>query len=268
MSLAHGFRGGSGGRSAPGQRAEAAYDTIGRGYTRTRRSDPRIFAQIVQALGNARTVVNVGAGTGSYEPDDRAVVAVERSMEMIRQRPSHAAPVLQGDATHLPFPDGSFDAALAVLTIHHWPDVEAGLAEMKRVAPSRIVISTHTIVDLEDFWLTRDYFPETIENDHKRFPTIARIKELVNTISIETIPVPRDCKDGFLGAFWSQPEAYLDPDVRAGMSSFPMLAPEVVDERIAQLERDIASGLWDERNGYLRSLDEVDLGYRLIVAKA
>jgi SAM-dependent methyltransferase len=247
---------------------EARYDTIGRGYTRTRRSDPRIFAQIVEALGNAATVVNVGAGTGSYEPVDRAVVAVERSIEMIRQRPTHAAPVVQGDATNLPFADDSFDAALAVLTIHHWPDPETGLAEMKRVAPRRIVISTHTIDDLDDFWLTRDYFPETIVDDRKRFPKIARIKELVKTISIEAIPVPRDCKDGFLGAFWSQPEAYLDPDVRAGMSTFSQLDPGLVAKRIAQLERDIASGLWDERNGHLRILDEIDIGYRLIVATA
>ena len=248
--------------------SRAKYDVIGRTYSRTRRSDPRIFEQIVQALGNAQTVVNVGAGTGSYEPDDRAVVSVEPSIEMIRQRPSHAAPIVQGDATALPFRDDSFDAALAVLTIHHWPDADRGIEEMKRVAPSRIVISTHTITDLYDFWLTRDYFPETIEKDLARFPTINHIKELVNTIAIETIPVPRDCKDGFLGAFWAEPEAYLDPNVRAGMSTFPQLGPELVNERIARLEEDIRSGLWDERNGYLRTLDEIDIGYRLIVATA
>lgn len=240
-----------------------AYDTIGKGYAGRRRTDPRFFAQIMRALGDARTVVNIGAGTGSYEPDDRLVVAVEPSIEMIRQRTT-ASPVIRADALALPFRDRSFDAALAILTIHHWPDADRGLEEMQRVA-SRQLVLTHTIEDLNDFWLTRDYFPEIVQLDRLRFqPPLRHVADKLGA-RVEVVPVPADCVDGHLGAFWRRPEAYLDPDVRAGMSVFPPLDQEMVAERVARLADDLSSGRWEERNGYLRELDEVDLGYRLLV---
>jgi len=249
------------------------YDTIGKGYAQRRRTDPRFFAHIVAALGDARSIVNVGAGSGSYEPDDRYLVAVEPSAEMIRQRTS-SAPVVRADATALPFADASFDAAMAILTIHHWPDPDAGLEEMQRVA-SRQIILTHTIEDLNDFWLTRDYFPEIVQLDLLRFQPLRHVAEKLKG-RVEVVPVPWDCIDGHLGAFWRRPEAYLDPDVRAGMSMFPptdgplpsgwMLDRAVVERGVARLADDLVSGRWEERNGYLREMDEIDLGYRLVIA--
>ncbi len=247
--------------------SEALYDTIGKGYAELRRPDRRIDAQIMRALTGAEIVLNVGAGTGSYEPRDRRVVAVERSMEMIRQRISDLTPVVQGDATTLPFADDAFDAALAVLTIHHWPDPKAGLLELKRVARSRVVILTHFINSLDDFWLVHDYLPETIPSDLVRFATEDEIRELLDVIDIQAVPVPRDCTDGFLACYWARPEAYLDERIRSGMSIFPRLDQRLVHERMARLAEDLASGAWDERYGHLRSLAEIDLGYRLVIAQ-
>jgi SAM-dependent methyltransferase len=251
---------------ASGHGTDALYDTIGKGYAQLRRADPRIYEQIVRALADAETVVNVGAGTGSYEPVDRHVVAVEPSEEMVRQRPPDAAVVVRGDATMLPFPSDAFDAALAILTIHHWPDPAAGLRELKRVARARVVVLTHFIRSLKDFWLVRDYFPETIDRDLARFPTADEVGDALGAIDIEPVPVPNDCTDGFLACYWARPEAYLDENVRAGMSIFPLLNPTLVADRIDRLEADLASGAWDERNGHLRSLPAHDFGYRLVVA--
>jgi SAM-dependent methyltransferase len=207
--------------------------------------------------------VDIGAGTGSYEPNDRFLVAVEPSIEMIKQRSSDA-PVVQADAIALPFRDAAFDAAMAVLTIHHWPDPERGLDEMQRVS-SRQVILTHTIEDLNDFWLTRDYFPEIVESDLLRFPPYKHVADKLGA-RIEVVPVPWDCVDGHLGAFWRRPEAYLDPDVRAGMSVFPRLSDETVERGVSQLADDLRSGEWKRRNAVLLDLDEIDLGYRLVVS--
>ena len=135
------------------------YDEIGRSYTVTRRPDPRIARAIDTALGDARSVVNVGAGAGSYEPSHLRVTAVEPSPAMIRQRPSAAAPVVRAVAEHLPFADTSFDAALAVLTLHHWTDRAGGLAELARVARRRVVILTWDPSCRDLFWLTTEYFP-------------------------------------------------------------------------------------------------------------
>lgn len=247
---------------------DAAYDTIGRGYARTRRPDPRIAAQIWRALGAATSVANVGAGAGSYEPDDRAVVAVERSKEMIRQRPSGAAPVVQGDAVALPFADDSFDAALAVLTIHHWPDQPAGLRELQRITRNRIIILTHDTHELSNFWLTRDYFPEVAELDEEVFLPPGRLEELLDVVSVDPVPVPIDCMDGFLAAYWARPEAYLDPEVRAGISFFHRFDPGLTSERLDRLADDLSSGRWEERYGGLRRHSELDFGYRLVVACA
>ncbi len=181
---------------------------------------------------------------------------------MIKQRTSDA-PVVRADAVALPFADRSFDAAIAILTIHHWPDPDAGLDEMRRVA-SRQLILTHTITDLNDFWLTRDYFPEIVQNDLLRFQPLQHVAEKLGG-RVEIVPVPADCVDGHLGAFWKRPEAYLDTDVRAGMSVFPRLDPAVVERGVAQLTDDLRSGVWERRNGHLRDLDEIDIGYRIVV---
>ena len=242
----------------------AIYDSIGSGYHRFRQPDARIAVPILRALGDARSVVNVGAGCGSYEPGDRYVVAVEPSMTMIRQRPSSAAPVIQASAHDLPLHDDACDAALAVLTLHHWPDWRRGVWEMIRVARRRVVILTWD-PDAEAFWLT-DYFPEILDLDRPNFPTLDELRRELGAIAIHTIPVPHDCRDGFLGAYWRRPEAYLDAGARGAISTFAKL-----DDVLARLERlrdDLASGAWAHRHGELRAYDALDLGYRLVVAPA
>lgn len=242
---------------------EILYDRIGRGYAGHRRPDPRIASRIVAALGDARTVLNVGAGTGSYEPADRTVVAVEPSAEMVRQRPPSAAPAVRARAERLPFRDRSFDATLAILTIHHWSDARRGLAEMRRVARGPVVILT---CDPEqgDFWLVRDYFPDILEADRRVFPTLAAMEAVLGPVEVRAVPVPADCVDGFLGAFWRRPATYLDAGARGAISAFARLHD--VDARLARLRADLADGTWAARNGELAGLSEIDLGYRLIVA--
>jgi SAM-dependent methyltransferase len=241
------------------------YDQIGQQYTSTRRADPRIAAAILDALGDADSVVNVGAGAGAYEPADRSVIAVEPSLQMIRQRSPASSLVVQASAEALPFPARSFDAALAVLTLHHWADWHRGLSEMRRVA-RRLVIFTIEPGDSDKFWLAGTYFPEIVALDRGRFPAVDEIAASVGSCSVDHIAIPHDCVDGFLGAFWRRPEAYLDPGVRAGMSGFAMLGPDVVDRGVARLKSDLESGQWDRRFGHLRSLDALDLCYRLVVA--
>ena len=243
----------------------ALYDTIGRGYAQRRRPDPRIAARLVAALGDARSVLNVGAGAGSYEPSDRSVVAVEPSAVMLAQRPTGAAAAVQARAEALPFPDRAFDAAMAVLTLHHWTDRVGGLAECTRVARERVVLLTWDPA-ADAVWLVREYFPEFAETDRKLFPPIAAYAEVFGPdarVEISAVPVPRDCIDGFVGAYWARPEAYLDPAVRKGMSSFGRPGLEGGLER---LRADLASGAWHSRHGHLLGLDALDLGYRLVVA--
>jgi SAM-dependent methyltransferase len=194
------------------------YDRIGRGYARTRRPDPRIAAAIGRALEGCASLVNVGAGAGSYEPADRRVVAVEPSATMIRQRPAGAAEVVRGVAERLPLADAAVDGALAVLTAHHWRDLRRGLAEMRRVARRRVVVLTWDQPVFEDFWLVREYLPGILEVDRPRALAIAEVAAALEASEVLTLPIPHDCADGFLGAFWRRPEAYLDPGVRAGMS--------------------------------------------------
>jgi SAM-dependent methyltransferase len=210
--------------------------------------------------------VSVGAGTGSYEPRDRHVVAVEPSATMIAQRPPGSATAVRGDATALPFPDDSFDAALASLTIHHWPNQFAGIAEMRRVARERVVIFTHNVVGLLDFWLVRDYFASMFDLDTMRFVPFEQIVSLFDDVSVEPVLIPGDCLDGFLCAYWTRPEAYLDERVRAGISSFASTDPAIVAEGIGRLADDLASGRWDERYPGLRESEAEDFGYRLIIA--
>jgi SAM-dependent methyltransferase len=240
------------------------YDDIGAGYGNYRRPDPRLAAAIERALGAARTVVNVGAGTGSYEPAGRRVVAIEPSRLMIRQRPPGSAPAIQASAMALPFRDASFDAALAVLTLHHWPDRQRGLAELKRVARERIVIMSWD-PNCSGFWLTDDYFPDILTTDNPNFPTLAELSQALGPLEISTLPVPHDCRDGFLGAYWRRPQAYLDPWVRGAISTFSKIAD--VDARLAHLRRDLEDGTWARRHGHLLDEQALDLGYRLVIAR-
>ena len=241
----------------------ALYDRLGRSYATTRREDPRIAAAIQAALGDARRVVNVGAGGGAYEPRDREVVAVEPSPVMIAQRPAGAAPVVQASAEQLPFADGEFDVAMAILTVHHWSDLEAGICELERVA-GRIVILSWDQKTTGRFWLVRDYLPEVAAYD-SRSPTTHRLLELLGGGEVTPVPVPHDCADGFLAAWWRRPEAYLDPEVRAGISSLSLLEGRL-DLGLRRLARDLSSGRWHERYAHLLELEELDAGYRLIVS--
>jgi hypothetical protein len=243
-------------------------DALGGGYATRRRPDPRIAAQIRRALGDARRVVNVGAGAGSYEPDGLDVVAVEPSAVMRAQRPAGAAPCVDARAEALPFADGAFDAAMAVLTVHHWEDWRAGCAELRRVAGGRCVVLTWDPAVSQGFWLVAEYLPGLMDSDRRRFPaTLADQIAALGADRVEPVPVPHDCTDGFLGAHWRQPERYLDPAVRAGMSVFARAPSDDVADGLARLQRDLRSGAWTERHHDLLDRAELDLGYRLLVAE-
>ena len=239
------------------------YDAIGATYTATRRTEPRIAAQVWAALGDARTVLNVGAGTGSYEPSGLDVIAVEPSAVMRAQRPAGAAPCVAATAESLPFQDQSFGAAMAFATIDHWQDPIAGLREMRRVA-RRVVVFTCDASDPDRFWLNRDYLPEYAGLWAGR-PSLT---ELAGAIGARTEPVlvPRDCADGFYTAYWCRPEAYLDEHVRHGMSIWARVGPDAEQRAVHSLRDDLASGRWAERNRDLAGLDAAELGLRLLIA--
>jgi SAM-dependent methyltransferase len=243
------------------------YDRIGAGYAVTRRSDPRIARAIDAALGDARTLANVGAGAGAYEPKNRRVVAVEPSGTMLRQRAASAAPCIQAVAEHLPLRNDSVDAVLAVLTIHHWMDRAGGLAELRRVARRRVVVLTWDPAAHDHFWLTTEYFPEIVTLDIPRVPSIADFERSLGPIRVTPVLIPHDCVDGFLGAFWQRPEAYLDPAVRGSISGFAQLDPEAVRRGVTRLAADLQSGRWEARHGKLRAQEHHDVGYRLVVAE-
>jgi SAM-dependent methyltransferase len=241
------------------------YDRIGRTYAQTRGTDPRIAALVWEALGDARTVVNVGAGTGSYEPPDREVTAVEPSEVMIAQRPPGAAPVVQAAAEALPFEDGSFDAAMAILTLHHWSDWRRGIEEMRRVTRRLVVLSWDPSF-AGRLWVSNEYFEQLIDEDVRLFPSLADQVGALRATSVTAVPIAHDCQDGFYGAHWRRPEAYLDPVVRAGISTMAKRAPDELAAGLARLRADLASGAWAERHADLLERDELDLGYRLLVA--
>lgn len=244
-----------------------AYERLGASYAAVRREDPRIARQIHAALGDAALVLNVGAGTGNYEPRDRAVVGVEPSPTMIRQRPPDAAPVVQATAEALPFPVASFDAAMAILTLHHWSDLRRGLEELRRVAPRQVVFCFEPLVTT-DFWLL-EYFPEVAELPSElRAPGVAEIGRVLHITEIQTIEVPSDCVDGFGAAYWARPAAYLDPVVQAGISSLALLPDEVRRAGSARLAADLDSGRWQERHGHHLEHSTFDGGYRLAIAGA
>ncbi len=240
------------------------YDSIGLGYAALRRPDPRIAAAIHAALGDARSVANIGAGAGSYEPTDRDVIAIEPSEVMIRQRPAGAAPCLQACAESLPLETASVDAAMALLTTHHWSDLERGLSEMARVARTRIVLYTWA-PDVAPCWLTDEYFPEIAAYDRTIFPSapalVALIERIIGPVTMTPVPTPHDCTDGFLYAYWRRPDAYLRADVRAAISSFSRIDPK---PGLAHLSADLADGRWAERHAHLLRLDALDTGYRLV----
>lgn len=241
------------------------YDTIGATYTVTRRTEPRIAARIWAALGDARTVLNVGAGTGSYEPPGREVTAVEPSAVMRAQRPAGAAPCVAATAENLPFEDQSFDAAMAVSTVHHWSDPVAGLREMRRVA-RRVVVFTHDASEVgwrRRFWLTRDYLPEVADLLAGR-PSLAGLARAIGA-RVEPVLIPWDCADGFFEAYWRRPGAYLDDDVRRGVSVWARVGPQAEQRAVRSLRDDLVSGRWAERNRDLVALDAAELGLRLLI---
>lgn len=239
----------------------ARCDIIGATYADLRRPDPRIAAAIHAALGPARSVLNVGAGTGSYEPTDRQVTAVEPAPAMIGKRGPSAAPVVQASAERLPFGDGAFDAAMAILTVHHWQDQARGLRELRRVTRGRIVVLTSDPAQRP--WLT-DYFPEIAALDERLMPPLSTFRRWLGPVRACALPVPHDCQDGFLHAYWRRPEAYLDPHIRSGSSAFWSIGSAAAG--LERLARDLDTGAWAERHGRLRGLEAYDAGYRLVVA--
>ena len=241
----------------------SSYDRIGVDYSDLRKPDSRIGTRIARALGTAETVLNVGAGAGSYEPADRRVTAVEPSEEMIRQCSASAAPVVRGHAEDLPFGDDSFDASMAILTVHHWADQAQGLKEMSRVTRGPVVVLTYD-PSHRGFWLA-DYIPELVALDEAQMPRMTDYETWLGPLEISAVPIPRDCTDGFLCAYWRRPAAYLDPRIRAAMSSFWAL--DNVAEGLEKLASDLDTGAWAERYADLLSLDACDFGYRLVTTK-
>jgi SAM-dependent methyltransferase len=242
----------------------ATYDQIGRSYSTTRRPDHRIEAVIWDALGEMDSVINVGAGTGSYEPPQTAL-AVEPSQTMISQRSPDAAPAVRGIAEALPMPDKQVDAALAVLTVHHWSDLEAGIAELKRVARRRVVIFTWDEEVTGDFWLLREYLAAAAAEHASHAVALNRLVDALGAAQVRPILVPHDCTDGFAGAYWRRPSAYLDPAVRAGISALANLDDDDTRSGLNQLETDLRSGAWDQEHHDLLDQTEFDAGYRLMV---
>lgn len=248
--------------------AGALYDRIGTGYSGQRHPDPRIAAMIAAGLEGAASILNVGAGTGSYEPTDRPVIALDASITMIAQRPKGAAPCVQGHAEALPFAENSFDVATAFLTYHHWSSVFDGLAELCRVAAKRIVILTWDPDSADNLWISRDYLPENMELDRAIFPPLAEIAGALGPSTISPVLVPHDCTDGFLGAYWRRPHLYLDRQAQRGISTFQRLPKAVIERGMNALRADLDSGAWEEKHANLMRQDSIDLGYRLIVARA
>ena len=247
-------------------RPRVDYERHGQGYARNRRADPRIEARIHAALGDARTVLNVGAGSGSYEPTDREVLAVEPSATMRAQRPPDAAPAINARAEALPFADDTFDAAMACVTIHHWQPPEAGLRELRRVARGPVVVFTFELDCLPAWQL--DFFAEAVALEQPRFPQIAAVERVLGgRTRVERIPTPADCADGFFEAFWSRPELLLDPEIRASQSVWALLPPGAEERIVTRLRAALESGAWDAEHGDLRGQESFDGALRLVVSE-
>jgi SAM-dependent methyltransferase len=246
--------------------ARVDYERVGRTYARHRRADPRIAARIHAALGDARTVLNVGAGAGSYEPRDRWVLAVEPSATMRAQRPADAAPAIAARAEALPLDDDSLDAAMACVTIHHWEPPLAGLAEMRRVARGPVVVFTFELAHLPAW--QKEFLREGLVKELPRFPPLSDVAAaLGGSTRIEHIPTPADCLDGFFEAFWCRPEALLDPAVRGAQSMWALLEPGVEQRMVRRLADALSSGAWDAEHGHLREQDQYDGALRLVVSE-
>ena len=245
-------------------RSRERYDTIGQGYRRHRRPDPRVAARLHAHLDGATRILDIGAGAGSYEPSDRFVVAVDPSAVMLGQHPGSRR--VQGVAEHLPFPDGAFDAAMGIFTVHHWIDMDAGLAELRRVSRRQVLLTFDHEMEGR-FWLS-DYVPAMLSQQHSWKATLEGVMGPLGTERVEVLPVPHDCVDGFMAAYWRRPERYLDPTVRAGISGLALLAPGEIEPGMRRLADDLASGVWHQRYGHLLDLDELDCGYRIVVAGA
>ena len=243
------------------------YEAIGHGYARSRREDPRLAAVIHRALGDATTVVNVGAGAGSYEPRDRHVIAIEPSDVMAAQRTPDCAPAIRATAGHLPLRDSSADAGMAILTIHHWDhEQKRGVQELRRVARKAVVILTYDPHVSGQMWLMADYLPEVAELDLEIFPSIDQLSAwLGGRTKIHTVEIPRDTPDWMLGSFWAHPERVLDPQARKATSGFARMDDRIVDRVVDALSADLRDGTWDQRHGRLRQLDALDVGLRLVV---
>lgn len=240
------------GRTADGSAGDADYAVIGPSYPRYRRADPRIAAATFAALRDAQTVLNVGAGAGSYEPTDRDVTAVEPSAAMRANRPAHLPAAIDGTAERLPFPDAAFDAAMTTFSVHQWRDLGRGLAELRRVTRGPVVILTCDPSRLDRFWLV-DYAPEVIATEARRYPSLSALADgLGGRTTTSVVPIPLDCSDGFNEAYYGRPERLLDPDARLSCSAWSFVVPDVHDRFVADLSRDLASGEWDERHGALR----------------
>lgn len=240
------------------------YDEIGVGYSEIRAPDRRIQRAVDDALRGAARVVNVGAGTGSYEPEGRCVAAIEPSAVMISQRTAHLAPAVQGRAEELPIADAGADAALAVHTVMHWADPGRGLAEMRRVAARTVILTVDPDV-VGELWIIKDYAPQMASTHVARLPAIRALASALGDARVWTVPVPRDCTDGFLAAFWGRPEAYLDPEIRRGTSPWHQIPTTATDRAVRRLARDLADGTWDMRYGHLRCAAFHDVGLRLVI---
>ncbi len=252
--------------SQDADRPRVDYERHGRTYAAHRRPDPRIAERVRLALGDARTVVNVGAGTGSYEPDDRWVLAVEPSATMRAQRPPHAAPAVAAQAQALPFDDDAFDAAMACVTIHHWDPLAPGLAELRRVARGPVVVLTFDLAFLPPWQL--DHLRLGLEVEGKRFPEMDELAALLGgRTRVEHLPTPADCVDGFFEAYWNRPEALLDPAVRSAQSMWALLDDAQEAAIVDRLAADLASGAWDAAHGHLRAMDAFDGSLRLVVSE-
>jgi SAM-dependent methyltransferase len=246
-------------------KTQVDYELHGRTYARHRRADPRIAAHIHAALGDARTVLNVGAGAGSYEPTDRWVLAVEPSATMRAQRPADAAPAIAAKAEALPFDDDTFDAAMACVTIHHWQAPERGLAELRRVARGPVVVFTFEL-DYLPAW-QHDYLREGIAKEQPRFPPLATIAAaLGGQTRVEHIPTPGDCTDGFFEAYWRRPEALLHAEVRASQSVWALLDNDVEERMVQRLAQALRSGAWDAEHGHLRAQENLNGALRLVIS--
>jgi SAM-dependent methyltransferase len=243
------------------------YNKSGQKYSGHRQTDPRIAEYVFKGLADAKTILNVGAGPGSYEPANKYVVAVEPSIIMRAQRIQNGKiPAINAKADNLPFDDNSFDASMAMITVHHWPDMNKGLKELRRVAKKQVLIMTFDPGELDNFWNV-NYFPELIEVEKARYPTIEFIKNsLGGNCEVIPIPIPLDCVDGFQEAFYGRPEAFLEKEVRLAQSAWGFL-PEAVEEKSVQsLEDDLKSGEWDKKYGHFRTQSAFTCALRLIIS--